>query len=503
MIHLRPRTDRYRQGVKPQCLLAPARKSPKDSTDLRQKVAQGSMYLIVRRALDALLGVFGVLSLTRLAGPHAYGLFTGAFGIVRFMTLLGEAGTKMYLLRCPRNTPIEVFHQAFWTLLFSGIGITALSVGGISLFGWFHGDSEGFMAVTITMCLSIPCVVLSGVPLALLERALCYRQVAAIEILSQIGYYGTGIALARMDYGVWAFVGAFWVGQIILFIGYYMMSGYRPRWYWNRLRLQELAKESFKLASASWVYELRLLGPSLILLPLAGATAVGYYALGQRLFNTLGFARDAIARLAVPIYAQVQDEPARLIQATYRSAQAQILVAGMSYLIFSLAAPFVLSIIFGTKWDTQTVMPIFAILSANNLFFIIFGAQTQALLVVKQSHVFMKSGMLYVGLSFLLSACLMLLSSEPYKVVSYTLGVVLAYIPYYFLMDRGMRRYVGSPRYGTNLLWAAGLGLALFASIINYWLLLGVAVLFASPSRREIMNIAHFVRKARAVRTKS
>ncbi len=488
-------------SVKPERTRAPLQRTSapcEDENDIRQKAKQGGLYLIVRRGFDIALGVFGLLFLTRLAGPHAYGLFTAAFSLVRFIGLLSDSGIKMYLLRTRRETSLETFHQAFWWLIFSGFALTVVSMGAVSLFGWLKGDAEGFTAVALIMCLSIPLSILSGVPLALLERALRYQQVAFVEIFSQIVYYTVGIALALCGYGVWAFVGGFWSSQIILFVGYHLASNYRPQWYWNKTVLRDLIGESFKMVSASWIYELRLLGPSLILLPLAGATAVGYYALGYRLFITLGFMRDAIARLAVPLYAHFQHEPTQLLKTAYRAAQAQLLVAGIPFVILAMAGYFLLPIIFGTRWNIPIVMLIFSILATNNLFFVIFGAQTQALLVVRKSHVFLRSGLLYVVLSFILSALLTMVLQEPYRVVGYTLGTVLAYLPHYFLMDRGTRRYIGTPQYGVNLLWAGCLGMALFASIFGYWLLAGLLALLHPVSQKEIFHLVHELRKMRS-----
>jgi O-antigen/teichoic acid export membrane protein len=468
---------------------------------LRTQAVRGSIYLTLRQGTSVLLGVVGLLFMTRIVGPEGYGIYAAAFGIFKYLTLLAEGGVKMYLLRAKSDTPIEVFHQAFYWLLMvslAGAAVATVLLGGAAL---LQSHAPLLAWTLLALCLNLPFAMVMQVPLTLLERALDYRSIAVIEIASQVLYYGFGIALALGGYGVWSFVGAFWAGQLVLFVGAFWYSRYRPRWHWDRDSIRALLRESFALALAAFVYELRLLLPSVVLLPLGGAQAVGHYSIAQRLLTTLGFVRDAIARLSVPLYAKAQGDTTRLLALARRSSQAQMLGLFALYFPFVLAGDKILKLIFGAKWDTTLILLAFAILAFNQLFFVIFGAQNQVLIVKRLSKLFLWSGALYVGFSIAMGYVAIPFTPEAQKVLAFCVAISVAYLPsYYLIMHLGTKRYLGKTDYGVNLLWAGCLGTALLTPILGYYALLPLTVFLLPQSRRQTREIVELIAHARKTR---
>lgn len=465
---------------------------------LRTQAVRGSIYLTLRQGFSVALGLIGLLFMTRIVGPESYGLYTAAFGIFKYLMLLADSGVKMYLLRTRSDTPIAVFHQAFYWLLFASLGCTAIAGVSLGSLLLLHTSDSLLLITLLALCLNFPFAMVMNVPLTLLERNLDYRAIALTEIVSQLLYYGVGIMLAVLGYGVWAFVGAFWVGQLVLFGGAFGLSRYRPRWVWNAALVKTLLRESFALATAAFVYELRLLLPSVVLLPLGGAQAVGHYAIAQRLLGTLGFVRDAIARLSVPLYAKAQDDTVKLLALARQSAQAQVMGLFALYFPFILVGDWVLKTVFGGEWDTTLILVAFAMLALNQLFFVIFGALNQILIVRKLSKLFLWSGALYVLFSIVLGYIVLPLTPEAQRVLAFSLVISAAYAPsYYLIMHLGARRYLGATDYGINLLWAAALGIALLTPLPGYYALLGLAVLLLPQSRRSLREMVALVAEAR------
>jgi O-antigen/teichoic acid export membrane protein len=464
---------------------------------LRIQAVRGSIYLTLRQGTSVLLGVVGLLFMTRIVGPEGYGIYAAAFGIYRYLTLLAESGVKMYLLRTKTDTPIEVFHQSFYWLLFAslvGTVIATATLGGRAL---LHSQDSMLAWTLLALCLNLPFTMAMQVPLTLLERALDYRAIAMIEIASQVLYYGVGIALALGGYGVWSFVGAFWAGQIVLCAGAFWQSRYRPRWLWNRGLMRSILRESFALASAAFVYELRLLLPSVVLLPLGGPEAVGHYSIAYRLLTILGFVRDAIARLSVPLYAKAQEDTAKLLLLARQSSQAQMLGLFALYFPFALTGDKVLNPIFGAHWNTALILSAFSILTFNQLFFVIFGEQNQVLIVRKLSKLLLWSGALYMAFSVALGYLLIPVTPEAQKVLAFCIAVSAAYMPsYYLIMHFGTKRYLGKTEYGINLLWAACLGTALLIPILGYYALTPLMVFLLPQSRQQVREIVDLIAQA-------
>lgn len=101
----------------------------------------------------------------------------------------------------------------------------------------------------------------------------------------------------------------------------------------------------------------------------------------------LNFAQMAIRRVALPVYAHVQAEPAKLLRAIYLSALGQILTLGGTCLAFVLLAWFLLPPLFGAQWNIPIAVLTLAILASEQLLSSVFGAQAQALFAVRQPQV--------------------------------------------------------------------------------------------------------------------
>jgi Membrane protein involved in the export of O-antigen and teichoic acid len=123
---------------------------------LRTQAVRGSIYLTLRQGTSVLLGVVGLLFMTRIVGPEGYGIYVAAFGIFQYLTLLAEGGVKMYLLRTKTDTPIEVFHLSFYWLLFAslvGTVIATATLGGRAL---LHSQDSMLAWTLLALCLNLP-----------------------------------------------------------------------------------------------------------------------------------------------------------------------------------------------------------------------------------------------------------------------------------------------------------------------------------------------------------
>jgi Polysaccharide biosynthesis protein. len=126
------------------------------SGTLRQKVLQGSLYLMGRQGASVVIGLIGMFLLTRIVGPGVYGVYTAALGVFNYLIWVGLMGTHVYLIRERQDTPKEWFHLAFWWLLFWGIGLSAIVAITLLLVGHYWVRTGGFLLASITMCAMLP-----------------------------------------------------------------------------------------------------------------------------------------------------------------------------------------------------------------------------------------------------------------------------------------------------------------------------------------------------------
>ncbi len=472
-----------------------------DKTTLRRKALEGSVYLSVRRAIGIFLSIIALIFITRAVGPAAYGLFAAASSLFGYAQYIGRAGIRVYLIRETRDNSTSIFHQSFTLNFLWGTIITFVSLVILYISSIIVKDFSNLALVSACLLLMLLPVAVSEVPLAIIEYRLEHKKISLIELTAHAMFCIVGIALAQLGAGVWALVSAFWVMQIVSVVGIFWAAEYRPRWEWNFHQIRNIFKESFKIGFAQWIYELRLLTTPLVLLPLTNETVVGYYALAERLRGVLDIWKMPIERLSLPLYARAKTQSAKLLELVRLSSLAQMIGLAFFYIPTLLFGRKIFVYLFGGKWDISLIFLTLAIIGSNQLFFVTFGALNQALLVVKQAHVFAKSGGAYVVCSFALSALLVILMPEPHKLLGYALGISLAYVPtYYWMMHVNTARYIGKPRYGMNLIWATGLGAAMFAPFTGYWSLLGLLVFLHPASLHATREIVGLLREARGAK---
>src|SRR5438093_24940 len=153
---------------------------------------RGGAYLALRYGLGVFVSLGNMLVMTRWIGPHPYGLFVTAIGIVAFLSNLARAGVDIYLVRLEPAPDQRIYDIAITLVLFISAALSLL--GAISvplLIRWFHGSE--FVKPYLTLLLSIPVTSITGVVMAKLERELNFRSVARIELGGQIA------ALARLQ----------------------------------------------------------------------------------------------------------------------------------------------------------------------------------------------------------------------------------------------------------------------------------------------------------------
>ncbi|MCS6919418.1 MAG: oligosaccharide flippase family protein [Fimbriimonadales bacterium] len=462
---------------------------------LRRRAVEGSVYLTVRRLLGIGLSAAGLLLMTRLVGPDNYGLFAAALGLNNYLLTLAQMGIRVYLVR--REDAPALWRQAFSWLLIWSLSLTALAMLGLTVAQQFWIRTEGFMAVASAICLGLPLAATAAAPQAKLERELRYRRIAALELSAQASGYAVGIPLAQLGYGVWALVASYWATLLVSAGGAFLSAHFRTRWHWNRTLWREMARFSAAQGASLWFYMTKDLMPGFILLPLGGKEAVGYYALATRLLEMLSFAPVTIRRVADPVYARLQHEPAKLLRAMYLSSAAQMLALAATCLPFVIGAWYVLPIVFGAQWQMPLVLATMAILTAEQLLSTVFISQAQALGMVGRPQLVARFAALFAPHLALATTLAVWLAPSQWASVAYAAAYYWAHLPNNWQLHHAVRRHIGQPYYGMSLLWAFALSIAMFAPLAYYLPLLALSVFALPQSRAALRELYAELRLAR------
>jgi O-antigen/teichoic acid export membrane protein len=187
---------------------------------LRGKVFQGGALMMGRQLVTMCLSLVGLLMITRIIGPAAYGPYVAAIGIYQYAQNLGQAGIGVYLVRAAGEVDEQAYRVATTLLLASALMLVALLESGLGVItAWV--PLPGLAPLLSVLLLSLVPQTLTVAASARLERALDFRRVAMIEVGGQLLYYVVALPLVALGFSVWSLVAGWTLQQLFMCIAFH------------------------------------------------------------------------------------------------------------------------------------------------------------------------------------------------------------------------------------------------------------------------------------------
>jgi PST family polysaccharide transporter len=450
------------------------------------------MYLALREGIGVVISLAGVLLLTRVIGPEKYGLYTAALSIFTYLNILSQLGIQVYLVRREGEEQLGVYHQAFTLLLLQGLGGMLLGLLALPLIeGWVR--LEGFRPVAQALFLGLPVVLLSQVPMARLERNLDYKRVALIELLGQLVCYLIAFPMAFQGAGVWALVAGWWFQQVQSLGLLYWSASYRPCFSWDLNLIKQMLGYSMGFSASIWVWQLRTLVNPLLVGRYAGAEAVGYVALAIRMIEILSFVKTATWRISIATLARLQGDRDRLVKAVTEGMGLQILALGPLLVGVSWVMPWLLPLVFGSRW--LPVIAVYPFIALSYLSNSLFNMHSSALYVLRRNWEVTAFHIVHITL-FAVAAFLLV---SRMGLVGYGWAEVTT-LASYALIHVYLVRNVGNPDYRLAGLWWVACAAALFVYQLGWWAALGLVVVGLLPNTQQ--KLKDYIKSLRGVKPK-
>src|SRR3954470_9187571 len=240
---------------------------------IRQRAVRGGAVLVVRQAIGMLLSVCGLFMITRLVGPHAYGLYAASAGLVTYLSNFGPWGIDVFLLRDKQEPTKEHYEVAISLLLLISVTLSAtVALASPWITAFMHLPAAGPMLATL--CLGLVPAILSVAASAKLGRELEFKKIAFNELSGQAAFLLVALPLAFKGLKAWAPVAGWVAQQWTLLVASYLTSKLRCGLGWNTKLAKYMLSSGLTYSSSVWVWQLRSLINPLIVGRLAGAEAV-------------------------------------------------------------------------------------------------------------------------------------------------------------------------------------------------------------------------------------
>ena len=355
----------------------------------------GAAYLAGRYGLGVFVSLGNMLVLTWWIGPHAYGLFVTAIGLVAFLSTLARAGVDTYLVRKIEAPDQRTYAVAHTLVLAVSLSLVLFGIAAVPpLIHWLGGRE--FVAPYLFLLLSVPVIGLTGIPTAKLERELNFRRLAWMEVAGQCLGLFVSCILAWFRLGVWAAVGGQTAWQLFLLVSVYICAGMAPRLAFDTSQIRSMLGYGISVTASMRAWQMRTLVNPLFVGRFAGTDGVAFVALAIRIAEALGTIRIATARVAIAALARLQHDAELLRSTLEESLYLQILLLGPLLCTFTVFGPLIVHHIIGARWMPS--LAVYPFVAAGVLVNSVYNLQASALFVGGRPVVVMRSYSLHVAL---------------------------------------------------------------------------------------------------------
>lgn len=320
--------------------------------ELRQaagRAVRGAAYVLASSYTNMGLGFVTTVVLTRLLAPEDFGAVAlGAFllGLLDVRTKLGLDYAFMH--RQPTTEGLVGSHLSL-QLGLAGLGLVVAGAARPLLLALGYAPQVASAVVVLAF---VGLLEASGMTARnLLEKELRFGRSTPVVTGALAASYATSVVLAWRGFGYWSLLVGQAVNAGLGTLGFWLLAGARPRLRLERFTFLFLVRYGAALALGSYATIFVLQFDNFLVGTLVGVATLGYYERAYKVAQwPTGLVTHIVARVSLPFYARLQDDPPRLARAFGMTLWLIAAVAlPLALAIFATAPEFV-RLLFGEAW---------------------------------------------------------------------------------------------------------------------------------------------------------
>lgn len=316
---------------------------------LKQKTIRSFKWLFLAKISQKALSFITFVILARILEPSVFGLFALAFVVIDGLGMFQSLGIDSALIQ--RKDEVEkAANTAFF--IFPVVGVILFLV--LYFFAPFASimlKEPSLTSVIRVLGLFYIIKCFSRVPSTLYVKNLDFKTKTLIEITADLFYSITAIILAINKFGVFSLVHAYLLKQVVILIGFWKFSPWRPKWEFDFTIAKELIHFGKFVFGASLIWFLVGNLDRAIIGRLLGTAMLGYYALAFNIANlTSTHLTRLISQVMFPAYSRIQDDRKKMKEVFLKIIKYVSLISVPFCVGIIILAPDFLRIVYGEKW---------------------------------------------------------------------------------------------------------------------------------------------------------
>ncbi len=323
--------------------------------DLGRASLRGGVVSIAARLVSAIVQVGSVIILARLLSPEDYGLVAMATAIVGIVPLLIDLGSRDAVIQQDHITPGEI-SALFWITLGIGLLLAIIVAASGPLIALFYGEPR-LTPIAVVSAFSLIGLALSYQHQALMRRAMLYRELAIIDIISNLVSTIVAIIMAFRGFGYWSLAVRPLISSIVQAIGSWLRCRWipgKPHFTKNVAHMIKFGVHWIGFSAADFVGKF---ADRIAIGYAHGALNLGFYQKACLIYdNSLDLFTSPLHSVAATGLSKLRDNPQALWRSWAKGLSTLAFFAMPAFGLLSVVSRDVIVMLLGQKWQPASVL---------------------------------------------------------------------------------------------------------------------------------------------------
>jgi len=212
------------------------------NSNLKSSVASATKWSSITEIVAKVITPVISMVLARILTPEAFGVVTTLAMIITFAELFTDAGFQKYIVQHEFKNDVdydESINVAFWSNLTMSLAIWLLISVFASALASIVGN-PGLGHVLIIACISIPLSAFSSIQMAIYRRALDFKTLFKVRLVSIFIPLVVTIPLALILRSYWALIIGTIAQNLVNAVFLTFLSKWKPRFFYSFHKLREM-----------------------------------------------------------------------------------------------------------------------------------------------------------------------------------------------------------------------------------------------------------------------
>lgn len=408
-------------------------------SSIRKSLTSGVFYTAIAKYSNVIFSIIIGAVLARLLTPKEFGIVALVLVFVSFFNLLGDFGIGKAVVQNQKLTKYDIQSIFSFSIVFALV-LGALFYFAAPLIAEFYNEAE-LIRISKFLSLAVLFHTLQAIPKALMEKALRFKQIGLITVLTQLITGIIAIILAYKDFSYYALVIRSILNGSILFVLFYLLAPIKVVVKIDWKSINKVIRFSIFNFGFNFINYFSRNGDNLLVGKFLGSASLGFYDKAYRLMMMpVQNLTHVITPAMMPVFSKYQDDK-EVIFNTYLKVVRILATIGFPLSVFLFfSAHEIINIIYGPQWDAS--IPVFKIVALTIGIQIIYSSAGSVFQSVNRTDL-----LFYYGLI----GAVVLLSGISYGVfvgkslehVGYGLLVAFSlnfFIVFYMLIHRALKK---------------------------------------------------------------